>query len=80
MKISKNLVRQSLYSVSQRVLLPVQAGGYPSRGREGVESGYSTQSRDKGGRGDKEVNEAGPPYPDTDSQVWRPQELTPTSS
>jgi hypothetical protein len=53
------------------LVLCTQAGGYPGRGREGVESGYSTQSREKG-RGDKEAL-------DSDSQVWHPQELTHTS-
>ena len=41
------------------------------RGREGVESGYSTQSREKDRKEDIVV-----PYMDSDSQVWHPQELS----
>ena len=43
-----------------------ESGYPPPRGREGVESGYSTQSREK----KEEV-----PFIDTDNQVWHPQEL-----
>ena len=79
-------MRSSLTSVTY------PQGGYPGRGsaREGVESGYSTQSREKerGGRGDKGEGGGGGgggsdvlmPYPDSDSQVWHPQETNPLIS
>ena len=39
------------------------------RGREGVESGYSTQSREKDRKDDLV------PYIDAENQVWHPQEI-----
>ena len=51
---------------------PATAGGNPRGGREGVESGYSTQSREKDKKEDYVI--------DSDNQVWTPQEILSTAT